>query len=157
MTTQIGEVVSINASQKRCKKKVPVDRARLIEQFGLESDIHAGQNNKRQVSFLSFESIRNQKICPKILKENVQFFPGDFGENITMKGVDFLCLQLENKIKIGSDVILSISKIGRNCCNGNCPLNNKNGNGCFILREGMFGSVIKGGIIKKGDRISVYS
>ncbi len=157
MTTQTGEIVSINSSQRRCKKKVPVDTARLIEQFGLAGDIHAGQNNKRQVSFLSFESIQNHKICPKIIKENNQFLPGDFGENITMKGVDFLCLQLENKIKIGTDVVLEISKIGRNCCNWKCPLNHRREGGCFILREGMFGYVIKGGIIKKGDRISVSS
>ena len=74
-----------------------------------------------------------------------------------MKGVDFLDLQLENKIKIGTDVVLQISKIGRNCCKWKCPLNHRREGGCFILREGMFGYVIKGGIIKKGDRISVSS
>jgi len=155
MTTQTGEVISINSSQRRCKKKVAVDTARLKEQFGLEGDIHAGHINKRQVSLLAFESIRSHKICPKIKKENGKFIPGDFGENITVEGVDFSSLQLENKIKIGNDVILKISKIGRNC-KWKCPINHKNAGGCFILREGIFGQVIKGGIIKKGDSISVY-
>lgn len=151
-----GEVVSVNLSKEKSLTKAPVESARFIEQSGMDGDIHSGGNNNRQVSFLNYERIQNHKFCPKLIKKNGQFLPGDFGENITVKGIDFLKLTFGNQIKIGTDVILEISKIGRNCCRKDCPINHRKKNGCFILREGMFGSVIKGGTINKGDPVSVY-
>jgi len=151
----LGKVFSINFKLNKRSKRVAVNTARLIEEYGLKNDVYAGTLDNRQVSLLAMESIREHEICPKVKKQNGRFIPGDFGENITVEGMDFSSIQLDTKIQIGEDVILKLSKIGRNCkCK--CPVNHKNAGGCFILREGVFGRVIKGGMINKGDVISIY-
>gem|GEM_PF-597568 len=150
-----GEVVSVNISREKSLTKAPVDSIRLIDSVGVEGDVHAGRNDYRQVSFLNYDQILNHKFCPKLTKKNGQFLPGDFGENITIRGIDFVGLKQEDEITIGADVILKITKVGRNCCKKDCQFNHREKKGCFILKEGMFGYVLQGGIIKKGDPVHV--
>jgi len=65
-----AQVYSINLSKIKGVSKVPVPCARLIEDFGMEGDIHAGDKIK-QVSLLAFESIKKQKEeSMQILVEN---------------------------------------------------------------------------------------
>ena len=73
----IGKVVAISISKKKGIPKSNVQYAKLIENFGIEGDIHAG-NWHRQVSFLALESI--EKMREKGL-HNLR--PGAFAENIT--------------------------------------------------------------------------
>ena len=53
----MGKVMAVNISVKRGTQKVNVHTVKLIENYGLENDAHAG-NWHRQVSLLSYEKTR---------------------------------------------------------------------------------------------------
>lgn len=150
---RVGKVISINLSRKKGTSKTPVNQARLIEEFGLEEDVHAGVDESKQVSLLSIESIRKMKACSKVKRSGMKLGPGDFAENITTTGIDLSGLKTGDRLKIGHDIMLEISKIGKEC-HTYCEIFKKIGT-CIMPKEGIFGRVIKGGIINIGDIIEV--
>lgn len=148
MINMKGQIYSINISKTKHTAKTPVKEAKAIENFGFESDAHAG-SGIRQISLLSSESISRQKECTKIKKNDLELKPGDFAENITTKGIDLTLLKIGDKLKAGEEVILEISKIGKECHIG-CKIFETFGS-CVMPREGIFTKVLKGGTIKQGD------
>jgi len=139
----VDGVVSINISKEKGTKKYPVESAEVIEGFGIKSDAHAG-NWHRQVSLLGIESIE------KARGWGLNVDVGDFAENITTKGINLHILPIGARIKIG-DVELEITQIGKTC-HDKCEIFKKVGR-CIMPTEGIFTKIIKGGIIKKGDKI----
>lgn len=59
-TFSTGKIVAISISKKKGIPKTNVQSVNLIENFGIEGDIHAG-NWHRQVSFLALESIEKMR------------------------------------------------------------------------------------------------
>ena len=147
-----GSIFSINYSNKKGRAKRAINGGRLIEDFGLEGDAHGGPG-LRQVSLLSIESVRKQVECPKVKKRAFSLSPGDFAENITTEGIDLANLKLGDRLRVGNQVILEISKIGKEC-HRYCAVYYKIGD-CIMPREGIFARVLKGGNIAVGDRIEV--
>ena len=74
--------MAISTSQKRGTIKIPQDQVRVITNYGLEGDAHAG-NWHRQVSLLSYQ--KYLEFCAK----SVKVCPGEFGENLLVDGFDF--------------------------------------------------------------------
>ena len=70
----MGKVMAVNISVKRGTQKVNVHTVKLIENYGLENDAHAG-NWHRQISLLGKESIDKMK-----MKGFDQLKYGDFAE-----------------------------------------------------------------------------
>ncbi len=147
-----GRVFSINYSNIKGVSKVSIKKALLIKDFGLDKDAHAG-TELRQVSLLSIESIRRQKTSLKTKEKDFALKAGDFAENITTEGIDLSALKINDKIRIGSDVILGISKIGKEC-HKYCSIYYKIGD-CIMPREGIFAKVLTGGEIMPGDAICI--
>ncbi|MFH1776490.1 MAG: MOSC domain-containing protein [Candidatus Omnitrophota bacterium] len=145
-----GRIYAINHSKKKRTVKTPVQRANLIEDFGLEGDAHGGPG-KRQVSLLAIESINRQMQCLKVKESNILLAPGDFAENITTEGLDLAQFAIGDRLTIGRAVILEISKIGKEC-HKHCEIYKKIGD-CIMPREGIFARVVKGGEIAAGDAI----
>ena len=143
----IGKVVAISISKKKGIPKSNVQYAKLIENFGIEGDIHAG-NWHRQVSFLALESI--EKMREKGL-HNLR--PGAFAENITTEFLTMPELQIGTRLKIGGQAELEITQIGKEC-HSKCAIFFKVGD-CVMPREGIFAVVLKGGKIFVGDRIEL--
>lgn len=50
----MGKIMAVNISEKKGTQKKNVHSARLMEEFGIEKDAHAGKWH-RQVSLLSYE------------------------------------------------------------------------------------------------------
>jgi len=140
-----GKVVSVNISKEKGTKKQPVEFADVIENFGIKGDSHAGKWH-RQVSLLGIESIEKAK------KWGLNINPGDFAENITTEGINLRLLPIGTKIKINT-VVLEVTQIGKECHTG-CEIFKKVGK-CIMPTEGIFTKVLKGGIVKKGDEISI--
>lgn len=147
-----GKVFSINYSKHKGTSKIPVKTALLIEGHGLDKDAHAG-DGIRQVSLLSIESIKKQKECDKVKKTGALLKAGDFAENITTEGIDLADLKIGDTLKIGTEAVLEISKIGKEC-HKYCAIYYKIGD-CIMPREGIFAKVLKGGKISAGDGIEV--
>lgn len=140
-----GLIISINLSKTKGVRKDPQDEGIFIENFGLKDDAHAG-NWHRQVSLLSIESIR------KMESDKLKFKPGDFAENLTTEGITLYNLPLGTKFEIG-ECLLELTQIGKKCHDG-CEIKKMTGY-CIMPREGIFAKVLKGGLIKKDDVITV--
>lgn len=139
----MGKVMAVNISEKRGTQKVNVHTAKLIENYGLENDAHAG-NWHRQVSLLSYEKIEEFKAKGAPVQD------GAFGENLIVQGFDFKTLPVGTKLKC-NDVILEITQIGKKCHNG-CEIFQIMGD-CIMPREGVFARVLHGGVISEGDEM----
>ena len=139
----MGKVMAVNISEKRGTQKHNVHTVKLIENYGLENDAHAG-NWHRQVSLLSYEQIEAFKAKGAPVKN------GAFGENLIVQGFDFKTLPVGTRLK-GNDVILEITQIGKQCHTG-CEIFKLMGD-CIMPREGVFAKVIHGGTISEGDEM----
>lgn len=142
-----GRIVSINISDKKGVRKIPVKKAVILKDFGIQGDAHASANWHRQVSLLSFESI--QKMQTTALKVK----PGDFAENITTEGIELISIPVGTKVKIGKSVEAEVSQIGK-VCHTKCEIYTQAG-ACIMPKEGIFVKILKGGTIKEGDEIIV--
>lgn len=145
----LGKVVAISISKKKGIPKTNVKSAKLIENFGIEGDIHAG-NWHRQVSFLALESIdkMREKGLPNLR-------PGAFAENITTEFLELPKLEIGTRMKIGKEAELEITQIGKEC-HSKCAIFIKVGD-CVMPREGIFAKVIRGGEIFIEDEIQILS
>jgi MOSC domain-containing protein YiiM len=146
MKKMIGKILAVNISQKKGEKKSNIDCGLFLENMGLENDAHA-ESGIRQVSLLAKESI--EKIRAKGL--NVQY--GDFAENLTTEGIDLPLLPVGTKLKVGANVLLEVSQIGK-VCHNRCNIFYTVGD-CVMPREGIFAKVIVGGEIKINDEIVI--
>jgi molybdenum cofactor synthesis domain-containing protein len=133
-------------SETKGVSKRDVGRARLVEGHGLEGDAHAGPWH-RQVSLLGEESIERMRA------KGVEVAPGSFAENITTRGVDLCHLPLGTRLDVGSEVVLEITQIGKECHTG-CAVFRQVGE-CVMPREGVFARVVRGGWVARGDEIRV--
>ena len=143
-----ARIVSINTSAHKGTRKSPVSDGHdtVIEQFGLASDAHAGHWH-RQVSFLAAESIQTAQ------HRGLDVHEGDFGENFTTQGINLLSLPLGTQLKIGNDVLVEISQIGK-VCHTRCAIYYLAGD-CIFPHEGIIGVVLQGGEGHTGDDIQV--
>lgn len=140
-----GKVVAVSVSEKKGMKKRNVESAELKTNFGIIGDVHAGSEN-RQVSLLAEEAIEKMK------SKGLKLKPGDFAENITTQGIDLLSLKIGDRLRIGTDVVLEIAQIGKEC-HTKCSIYYRAGD-CIMPREGMFARVLNGGAIKRDDAIT---
>ena len=143
-----ARIVSINTSAHKGTRKTPVadEHDTVIKQFGLASDAHAGHWH-RQVSFLTAESINTART------RGLDVCEGDFGENFTTQGINLLSLPLGTQLKLGSEVLVEISQIGK-VCHTRCAIYYLAGD-CIFPHEGIFGVVLQGGEVHIGDDIQV--
>ncbi len=141
----IGKILSLNISKKKGIPKTNVNSVKLIENWGIEGDVHAG-NWHRQISLLAIESIE------KMRNKGLNVRPGAFAENITTEFLNLPKLNVGDKIIIG-EVQLEITQIGKEC-HSKCAIYYRAGD-CVMPREGIFAKVVKGGIIKVGDEARV--
>lgn len=139
----MGIIKAICISDKRGTEKYEVEQAKLIENWGIENDAHAGKWH-RQVSLLSYEKTEEFK------NQGADIRNGSFGENLLIEGFDLSKLAVGTRLKIGGSV-LQITQIGKDC-HSHCEIFKRMGD-CIMPREGVFAEVIKGGYIHRGDEI----
>lgn len=149
LNTGRGRILAISISNRKGTPKSNIASVRLIEDYGIENDAHAGKWH-RQVSFLAIESIQRMrdKGLPKLR-------PGAFAENITTEFLDLPLLKIGSIVKIGSEAELEITQIGKEC-HAKCAIYYKVGD-CVMPTDGIFGIVKKGGIISNGDEVIINS
>lgn len=139
-----AEVLAVSISKTKGVKKENIPEGIFVENHGLKDDAHAGDWH-RQVSLLAMESIE------KILAKGLDVAPGDFAENLTTIGIDLPSLPVGTKMKVGDEVLMEVTQIGKKCHSG-CAIFEQIGD-CVMPREGIFTKVLKGGKIRKGDSI----
>jgi MOSC domain-containing protein YiiM len=145
-TQSQGRIVAVSISDRKGVVKHNVPQCRLLVDHGLEGDAHA-EGGKRQVSLLALESI------DKMRAAGAQVNPGDFAENLTTLNLDVCSLPVGARLKVGPEVELEITQIGKACHKG-CAIREQVGD-CVMPREGVFARVLKEGMVKPGDVIEV--
>jgi len=137
------EAVCVSLKKGMVKKEQP--QVTLKADWGIDGDAHAGDWH-RQVSLLAGESIDTVKQVLPTLKH------GAFAENIITRGLDLTSLTVGDRLRVGAEVVLEITQIGKVCHNDGCVIKKATGD-CIMPREGVFARVIHGGINQAGDSI----
>lgn len=139
-----GKIFSISISPKRGQLKGEVSHAIIIENFGIENDGHAGSWG-RQVTCLDWSSFK------KIGDENnIDLKPGEMAENVLIEGLDFSLIVVGSRLKLGKDVILEVTQIGKE---DHPSVVSKRFGFSLLPYEGLFCKVIKSGFVNKGDKV----
>lgn len=141
----MGVVKAVCTSNRKGIQKTAAESIRLVKDFGIEGDAHAG-NWHRQVSLLSYEKIEEFKA------KGIDLEDGAFGENIIVEGFDLRTLPLGTRFRI-SDVLLELTQIGKEC-HAHCAIYHAVGD-CIMPREGVFTIVLEGGTVRPGDEVKM--
>jgi MOSC domain-containing protein YiiM len=142
----MGKILSVNISAGKTEKKHNITSCRAIFDFGLEHDAHAGMEI-RQISLLASESIE------KVRQKGINVKYGDFAENLTTEGIELYSLPLGTRLKVGHDVLLEVTQIGK-VCPKPCAIFYAVGD-CVMPKEGIFARVLNEGTISIDDDISI--
>ena len=143
-----GEVLAVCVSAKKGRRKNAVGSALFKEGHGIEGDAHAGPWH-RQVSLLAWESIE------KMRAKGLGVHAGSFAENVTTKGIDLPSLPVGHRFRLGADVLLEVTQIGK-VCHDRCAIYQQAGD-CVMPREGIFARVLEGGTVRAGDAVAATS
>lgn len=143
-----GRIAAVSVSDRKGVVKHNVDQARLVLNHGLAGDAHA-EGGIRQVSLLAMASI------DKMVAAGAKVKPGDFAENLTVEGLAVMDLPVGTRLKVGGEVELEITQIGKTCHKG-CAIRELVGD-CVMPKEGVFARVLKEGLVKPGDVIEVVN
>ena len=141
--SQVLEVLSVNVSEHKGTVKRPVERL-TIDSHGAVGDAHAGPWH-RQVSLLEQASVE------RFAEQSGRtILPGDFGENITIRGLDAQRVAILDRFRLGA-VELEVTQIGKKCHGEGCAIFQQVGR-CVMPAEGIFTRVLRGGALAAGDR-----
>ena len=143
----MARIVAVCRSDKKGVSKKPIDEGLFKEDYGLVGDAHAASDTHRQVSLLALASIE------KMRRLGLEISAGDFAENLTVEGLDLVSLPIGTRLAVGKGVILEVTQIGKECHTG-CAILRQVGK-CVMPKEGIFARVIKGGLVKAGDKLKV--
>ena len=140
-----GKILAFSTSETKGTRKRPVPVGVLKEGHGLVGDAHA--STERQVSLLADESVDS------VRDEGLVLYPGDFGENLTVCGLELHSLPTGTRLRVGATAMLEVTQIGKEC-HEDCDIKAQTGR-CVMPTEGIFGKVVVGGEVKAGDDIEV--
>lgn len=143
-------MVSVNVSDEKGVPKHEVGEARLIAEHGIQGDAHAGPWH-RQVSLLAEESIDRMRAMGL-----TGLTHGAFGENINTSGLYLSKLPVGTWLRFGGfgGPILVVTQIGKDCHNDGCAIKKATGQ-CVMPTDGVFATVLQGGLIRAGDEIEI--
>lgn len=139
-------IVSVNTSVRKGTAKTPVALA-VADEDGLAGDAHRGVPG-RGVSLLDMESIE-----AFARDAGIEAGPGDFGENLTTRGIDLGDVRPGDRITAG-EALLEVTAIGKTCHGDGCAIFRKVGR-CVMPSRGVFCRVVRGGVIASGSEGSL--
>ncbi|GAB4512729.1 MAG: hypothetical protein OHK0046_12710 [Anaerolineae bacterium] len=145
MTAQIISITYKPVNQKQANPpdhflRVPVERANLIENHGIEGDRKAG-HPERQINIMSLATLE------KLAEEGYKVAPGEMGEQIIVSGLDISALPSGSQLQLGESAVLELVK-PRNGCDRFITIQGKTLPGTGEL--GMIARVVAGGEIFVG-------
>jgi MOSC domain-containing protein YiiM len=143
-----GKILAVCCGKNKKEKKIPIKQGLIIKNWGLEGDAHAGKYHK-QISLLGFDSMN------KMREQGGTVNFGELYENLDVEGLVLYQLPLGTKLKIGKDILLEITQIGKKESYF-LEIDGKKISS-IMTKEGVFARVLEGGKVKVGDGIEVLS
>jgi MOSC domain-containing protein YiiM len=118
-----GSVMSVNLSPRHGFSKQPQLAIRLLAGRGVEGDAHCGETvqhlylkrrnpaapNRMQVHLLPCELLEELALM------GFSVGPGELGENITTRGIDFASLPLGTRLHLGADAVVELTGLRTPC------------------------------------------
>ena len=138
-------IVSVNTNAHKQFRKLPRAEGRLVTDFGLEGDRHAGRP-QRQVSILNAETVY------ELADKGLPVTPGVLGENITVEGLPVMQLADGTRLRVG-DAELEITG-DRPACRELLEVH-RDALKEMVGRTGKMARVVKGGTIRPGDSVEL--
>lgn len=119
-----------------------VSSATLVTGVGLDGDKHANPASRRQVLLADKEAL-----------DAVGVIPGTIKENVTVEGVDVMCLPVGTRLRLGGRAIVEITAVCEPCFRMD---EIREGLRAELQgRRGMISVVVEGGAIRVGDPITL--
>jgi len=162
-------VVSVSCDSQHHFSKTVRTSIRLIAQYGIEGDAHAGITVRHRYLARRFAKLPNLRqvhliqaeLFLALAKEGFRVDPGDLGENITTHGIDLIALPLGTRLQIGNEAVVILTGLRTPCIR--IDRFQKGLKRTMIVRTpdgvrfraGVMGVVAKTGSVKAGDRIAV--
>jgi molybdenum cofactor synthesis domain-containing protein len=140
-----GTLLHVCASSKKGISKHEIPSAKLLLDYGMEADAHAGQWH-RQVSLLAHTDIEFMRAKGLKLK------PGAFGENLVIDGVSPHELGVGSQLRVGP-VLLELTQVGK-VCHTRCAIYHATGD-CIMPRTGLFARVVEEGEVTAGMPVEI--
>jgi len=166
----MGIVLALSKSPKHTLIKKNENSINLIQELGVEGDAHMGKTvkhrfdvrknpnkpNLRQVHLIHSEL--HGELALKGFKVN----SGEMGENITTSGLDLLNLPLNTILNIGDTAKIKVTGLRNPCAQLNRiqeglmrAVIEKAEDGTILFKAGIFGVVLRGGVIRVQDKITI--
>lgn len=163
-------VIAVSKSATHSMEKANMTSINLIENYGIEGDVHAGVTVKHR--YLVFRkkdapNLRQVHLVHRELFDELQasgfdIKPGMIGENITTEGIDLLHLPTDTILHLGHEAQIKITGLRDPCklLNGVAPgllkaVISKDQQGNIIRKTGVMSVVVKSGTVNQGDSIRV--
>jgi len=127
--------------------RISVNEIQLIENHGIKGDAKAGRNKDRQLNLVSTEWVQS------LTDKGFNTRPGQFGEQMTIRGLDVTSLPGGSRLQLGTRAIIEITKNRTGCVR----LETVQGKSLKEI-EGPIGALAKvhtGGWIRVGDKVKV--
>jgi MOSC domain-containing protein YiiM len=162
-------VLSVHLSGKHAFSKGPSGSIRLIENWGVEGDSHAGLTDQHLYHIKRFGHVPNLRQVHLIQAEtlddlNLKGFavsPGDLGENVCTRNVDLLALPTGTLLRLGPDALIELTGLRNPCVqienfqSGLLSQLVDRGSTGLVRRCGVMSIVLKGGEVKPGDAVCI--
>jgi molybdenum cofactor synthesis domain-containing protein len=142
-----GRVEALCSSSKKGMPKNERPDARFEVNLGMVGDAHAGPGH-RQISLLGAGDVEKFKRL-----SGLPLAAGAFAENVLVSGIDLRSLGLGSQLRLGSDVVLTITQLGK-ICHNRCAIYFHAGD-CIMPRRGVFARVLAGGTVAVQDPASI--
>jgi len=121
-----------------------VGHAEVIKNLGLKGDTHALPDSSRQILLIEKETL-----------DALSLSPGQVKENITTEGITLMGLKMNDRLRLGNDVLLEITKPCSPCSRME-ELRPGLLKG-LAGKRGMLARVVIGGVVNVGDTIEPVS
>ena len=139
-----GIIKNIKIYPAKGETGLEVFEANLLEDIGLEGDIHA-KGGERQISLLFAENYTNDQKKQGLCLSR-------FKENISIRFQETVAIQTGTRLET-EEVVMEITGETKRC-HEECSLYEA-GNPCSLAGLNLFARVLKGGIIRNGERVFV--
>jgi len=140
-----GTILAVSVRPSRGIPKLPQAEVRILPDYGLEGDRHAG-SRMRQVSLLEAE------VLDDLAAEGMPVGPGVLGENITVRGLPFRLLRPGDRLRLGATALLEVVE-PRTPCRTLTPVDARLPT-AIEGRAGLLCRVLEEGTVASGDTIT---
>ncbi len=170
VSSTTGRVIAVCRNPEPGLPKPVVAEVRLVEDWGVEGDYHAGKFVRHRYLAKKYPTRRNVRqvllvdaaAYAELAEQGRHLEPGMMGENITIAGLAIMHLSPGTQLTIG-EALLEITEVRKPCKqlngveDGLMKAVTARQDGHNVYKAGIMTRVLKGGRVQAGDRISILA